>query len=515
MAPALEMRGVEKRFGPTHALRGVDLDLREGEIHALVGENGAGKSTLVKVLSGAVVPDAGEVTIRGARYRPGDPLAALRRGVAMIYQELTLAPRLSVEENATLGFEPVRAGFIRREHRRAAVRAALSRLGHGDLPVTARVGTLSTGLQQIVEIARALLHRPTILIMDEPTSSLSTEDARRLFDVVRRLPDDGVTVVYISHLLEEVRQVADRCTVLRDGRVVATAPAASTAPETIVEWMIGRRLEEMFPRVAHEPGEPVLDIGALSGARQRSRGDKAAFADVSLTLRRGEILGIAGLVGAGRTELVRAVYGLEPVAGGDIRVLTASGAILRGTRPPDRVRQGLGYLSEDRKAEGLAVRRSVADNITLSRLGPYTRLGWLSRSAQRRGAAAWTERLSIRTTGPGQPVSSLSGGNQQKVALARLLHQDADIFLLDEPTRGIDVGSKVEIYRLMGEAAARGTAILFVSSYIPELLGVCDRICVMSRGRLGPAYLRDAVSENDLLFEAMGGREAGSPEGAA
>jgi ribose transport system ATP-binding protein len=492
------MTGVAKRFGSTQALRGVELELRPGEVHALVGENGAGKSTLMKVLSGAVRPDAGRMTLDSQPYAPRGPLDARRRGVAMIYQELALAPHLSVEANVMLGLEVSRLGVLRRSEHRRRVREALAVLEHGEIDPDSPVAGLSTGAQQLVEIARALLIDVRVLVFDEPTSSLTQEDARRLFRLMRRLRDRGVTLVYISHFLEELREVADRFTVLRDGESVGGGLVSEFSEERIIELMVGRSLTDQFPRVPHTVGAPILELTDLAGV-ELPRG-------VSLTLHRGEVLGIAGIVGAGRTELVRAVFGLDPVRRGAVVV---KGVGVGGLGLRQRMERGLGFLSEDRKQEGLALAQSIVDNLTYSRLGPYGRLGWLNLWRRRQAAQGWLSRLSVRCAGPEQAVGELSGGNQQKVALARLLHQEADVLLLDEPTRGVDVGSKAEIYRLIGELAAQGRGVLFVSSYLPELLGVCDRLAVMSRGRLCPARPVEAWSPEQVMAYATGAE--GSP----
>ena len=496
-APLLQMRGIRKRFGSTVALDGVDLAVQRGEVHALIGENGAGKTTLMKVLSGAIEPDSGEMTLDGRPYRPGNPARARRLGIAMIYQELTLAPHLTVEDNVTLGLE--RGPLLWRRRVRPRVREALAILHHADIAPTRRVGDLSVGAQQLVEVARALFTNAQILVMDEPTSSLSQHDMEALFAVIRRLRENGVAIVYISHFLEEVQQVSDRFTVLRDGRAVGTGAVAGTSIPAIVELMVGRKLNDMFPQVAHAIGEPVLELDGLWGATLPE--------GVSLTLRRGEILGLAGLVGAGRTETLRAVYGLEPVRFGRIRVATFGGAPDHGRRPAQRLRQGLGMLSENRKEEGLAVRLSLADNMTLSNLRDFTRWGVLRPRRQREAAAHWMRQVDIRARAPRQAVYDLSGGNQQKVALARLLQQDLDVLLLDEPTRGIDVGSKVQIYRLIGDLAARGKAILFVSSYLPELLGVCDTLAVMHRGRVSAVRPARQWTEHAVMSYATMGEE--------
>ncbi len=471
----LVMTDIYKQFGSTQALRGVDLAVRAGEVHALVGENGAGKSTLTKILSGAERPDNGHMLLGGKPYAPLGPLAARRLGVAMIYQELTLAPHLSVEANVLLGLEPTRCGFLRRVEGRRRVRAALDVLEHPEIQPGSAVNELSPGAQQLVEIARALLMDVRVLVLDEPTSSLTQADAQRLFALVRRLRDRGVSIIYISHFLEEVQQIADCFTVLRDGRSVGGGPIGDFATERVIELMVGRSLAQQFPRVPHGLGDPVLELDGVFGERQ-PRG-------VSLKLRRGEILGIAGIVGAGRTEMLRAVFGLDPVRAGRV-VVTAHQGRRPGSSPSRRIEQGLGLLSEDRKNEGLVLTQSIADNLTYSRLRPYSRFGFLNLPRRGRAVRDWLERLRVRYRVPAQPVGQLSGGNQQKVALGRLLHQEADVLLLDEPTRGVDVGSKAEIYQLIGELAARGKAILFVSSYLPELLGVCDTLAVMARGRL-------------------------------
>jgi ribose transport system ATP-binding protein len=499
--PRLRMTGVRKAFGATCALDGVDFAVQPGEVHALIGENGAGKSTLMKILSGVHQPDAGQIEIDGQPYRPSNPLEARRQGVAMIYQELALAPHLSVAENVLLGVEPVRAGFAgggRLDHGAAEglTREALETLGHSEISPRAVVGSLSIAAQQLVEIARALVTRARIIVLDEPTSSLTRRDVERLFEVVGKLAGQGVSIVYISHFLEEVEQVAGSFTVLRDGRSVGSGSTVKTGREKIIHWMVGRELKEMFPRVPHEPGECILSLERLAVGK--------SVEEATFELRRGEILGIAGLIGAGRTEMLRAIFGLEPIARGRVRLAAFEGP----ASPARRLGQGLGLLSEDRKNEGLAVRMSVEDNVVLSRLGRYAKFGWLGGNALRQGAAGWIEKLGIKTAGPDAAVESLSGGNQQKVQLARLLHHDCDVLLLDEPTRGIDVASKVHIYEWIGRLAAAGKAVLFVSSYVPELLGICDRIAVMHRGRLTAPAAAESWDEHSIMVAATGAGKA-------
>lgn len=474
MTPRLRMTGIRKSYGPTTALRGVDLELQPGEVHALIGENGAGKSTLMKILSGAERPDAGAMELDGTAYRPTGPQQARGRGVAMIYQELAICPDLSVEANVMLGQERSGTGLLSKSANRAAVESALMQLGHPRIRPDAPVADLSPAERQVVEIARALVGSVQLLVLDEPTSALTQEDAQRLFELIRRLKGQGVTVVYISHFLEEIEAVADRFTVLRDGEAVGGGRVGEVTRERIVELMVGRTVTEQYPRIPHTLGEPVLEIRDLSG-EELPQG-------ASLTLRRGEILGIAGIVGSGRTELLRAVYGLDAVRSGSVKVGTYSG---ERTSPKERITQGVGMVSEDRKAEGLALELSIADNIALSRLD--STFGFLSRSRLREMVGDVLTRFGVKHRDPAQPVGDLSGGNQQKVALARLFHQRADVLLLDEPTRGVDIGSKADIYRKVGEAAAGGKAVLVVSSYLPELFGVCDTLAVMCKGRLTAA----------------------------
>ena len=485
----LTLDGVQKSFGATAALRGVSLGVGEGEVHALIGENGAGKSTLMKILSGAHEADAGRIALDGAPFAPRNPHEARRAGVAMIYQELNLAPDLSVAENIVLGAEPSRLGWLRRGAMRDTARRALAELGHGDLPPDAPVRSLSIAEQQLVEIARALAGEPRVMIFDEPTSSLTQADAERLFAVIARLKARGVSVIYISHFLEECRRVCDRFTVLRDGESVGTGALAETPMAEIIRLMVGREVSELYPRIAHTPGETVLRVDAAAG---ESGG---------LSVRAGEIFGLFGLVGSGRTELLRRIFGLDAMAAERITIF---GREETSASPSRRLAQGVGLLSENRKEEGLMLQRSLAENLTATRPVAHRGSGWLFRGRERSLTREWISKLSVRARDPGQAIGELSGGNQQKIALGRLLHHDAKILLLDEPTRGIDVGSKAQIYRLTGELAAQGKAVLFVSSYIPELLGVCDTIGVMCRGKLAATRPAAEWTEHTLMEAAIG-----------
>jgi ribose transport system ATP-binding protein len=487
------MADIRKSFGPTRALDGVSLEVAVGEVHALVGENGAGKSTLMKILSGAERPDSGTMTLSGRDYRPRNPHDARVRGIAMIYQELALAPHLSVEANVMLGLEEHVCGFVRRRTHERRVRDALALLAHPEIRPDTLVSRPSPGARQLVEVARALVSHAEVIVFDEPTSSLTHEDAEHLFALIGRLKQHGVSIIYISHFLEEVQRLADRFTVLRDGRSVATGPVAGTTLRDIIDHMVGRTLGDLYPRTPHAIGEPVLRARHLAG--------EVLPRDAYLTLHRGEILGIFGLIGAGRTELLRTLFGLDPVRGGEVLL---HGRAETAATPRRRIIEGVGMLSEDRKQEGLALTQSLADNVTYSWLRPYLWAGWLRLGRRRQAVRHWLGRLGVRYRDPEQRVAELSGGNQQKVALARLLHQQADVLLLDEPTRGVDVGSKAEIYQLIGELAAQGKAVLWVSSYLPELLGVCDRLAVMARGRLGAARPVGEWTRQDIMAQATG-----------
>ena len=475
----LDVIGIVKHFGATTALDGVDFSVRAGEVHALVGENGAGKSTLMNVLSGAIRPDAGTMRIDGRPYAPTSALDARRSGITLIHQELSLAPHLTVTENILLGAEVARWGWIDHADSRRRTLALLERLEHTDVDPDTPVRDLPLPAQQVVEICRALAADARIVLMDEPTSRFQREDVARLFRLVRQLAAQGIAVVYISHVLEEVREIADRYTVLRDGRTVDTGVLSATTDEQIVAHMVGREMARLFPeRPARTLGDVVLSVADLAAPPR--------LVSATFDLRRGEILGIAGLVGSGRTELVRALFGLGGSTSG--RIVVNGNAVDARNAPAARLRQGFGYVSEDRKGEGLALPLSVADNLTATRLAAFSRRGgWIDLDAQQRGARRWIDALGIRARSPDDAVRTLSGGNQQKVAIGRLLHQDAEVLLLDEPTRGIDIGSKAQVYEIISRCAEDGKAVLVVSSYLPELFELCDRIAVMNRGRLSPA----------------------------
>jgi ribose transport system ATP-binding protein len=473
----LRLRGIRKRFGATAALDGVDFDVSGGEVHALIGENGAGKSTLMNILSGTFAPDGGEMFLDGAPYAPSGPADARRHGIAHIHQELALCPHLSVAENIFLGIEPSR----REMHTRAA--RLLEEFGRGEVDPSRRAGDLPLADQQVVEICRALAFDARVLLMDEPTSSLQRADVERLFRLIGKLRERGVAVIYISHFLEELREIATRYTVLRDGHSVSAGALAAVSNEELIAAMVARSVETIEHAKTTIVGEDVLL--SVRNLAAPPRVHSATF-----DLRRGEILGIAGLIGSGRSELIRAIFGLLRTSGGEVS--------RRGT---------IGYLSEDRKGEGLALQLSIADNVTMSRLGTCARAGWIDLRRQNAQAEEVMRRLRVKAAGPRSAVMRLSGGNQQKVALGRLLHQDADILLLDEPTRGIDVGSKADIFAEIAQLAREGKAIVVVSSYLPDLFAVCDRIAVMCRGRLSEAKATAEWTPDMVMQTAIGGSE--------
>ena len=494
----LHMRGISKRFGVVEALKNVDLKVRKGVVHALIGENGAGKSTLMKILSGDLQPDAGDMTLYDRPYKPDGPKQARRAGVSMIYQELTLAPHLTVEENITLGVEKHRFGILQHQWRDAA--EALALLGHAGVDLKTPVQRLSIGMQQLVEIARSLLLRSRLIVMDEPTSSLSGEDTRKLFSAIRRLREQGVTVIYISHFLEEIQEIADDYTVLRDGESVASGAIKDVTLQDIVTGMVGRSLDEMFPGTPHKIGDVIFS------ARDIQRPPRVR--NVSFDLHAGEILGIAGLIGAGRTETLRAIFGLDGGASGIVHIQGKDFALRQGHTPGAALKAGMSMVSENRKEEGRAVNLPIRDNISLSSLKRFADgIGRLRLAKEIKAVAAHAAAVSMKYNDLLDPASALSGGNQQKVVLARVLMDGSAILLLDEPTRGIDVRSKVEIYRLIGSLAARGFGVVMVSSYLPELFGICDSLAVMYRGVLSPVRPITEWTEESVMSRATTGKE--------
>jgi ribose transport system ATP-binding protein len=497
--PILEMRHVSKTFGPVKALNGVNLDAFGGEVHALVGENGAGKSTLMKVLAGAHVADrGGEIRIDGQPVHIDNPLAAKQHGVAIIYQELALAPNLTVAENIYLGREVAHGGLANRQAMTAGCADVLGRLGASFGPRNL-VSDLSIAERQMVEVARAIHARSRILVMDEPTTALSAGETRRLFEIIARLKGEGLAIIYISHRMAEVYELADRVSVLRDGGYVGTLTGPDIRPETIVRMMVGRDLSSFYKKQhsgAVWRGKVALTVKGFGDGRRVKR--------ANLEVHEGEVLGLAGLVGAGRTELARLIYGSEQPHYG---VVELAGRAVSFRSPSQAIDAGLVYLTEDRGAQGLFLDMSVSENINLGVIRRDSRLGWLDLPRGRQRAADAIKALAIRVAGPQVEVGSLSGGNQQKVLLSRLLETEPKVLLLDEPTRGVDVGAKSEIYRIIDELARRGVAVVVISSELPEIVGVCDRVVVMREGETVGEVGGDAgvaIAEENIMALATG-----------
>ena len=491
VVPALEMRGIDKAFPGAHALRGVDLDVARGEILGLVGENGAGKSTLIKILAGAYTRDTGEIRIGGEQIDAASPHEMIERGVGVIYQEPSLAPHLSVAENIFMGRLPTRRfGVVDWPRLVSDTEVVAQRLGL-DLQPWMKVGRLSVARRQMVEIAKALSRDARIIVLDEPSAVLADAELQGLFAVMRRLAERGVAFIYISHRLNEVFQITDRVTVMKDGRVVTTEPTRNLTPARLVRLMVGRDLADDAIPVAAHTDAPALVVRGLSRV--------GVLDAVDLSVHRGEILGIAGLAGAGRTEVLRAIHGADPIDAGTIEVF---GTPVRIDSPREAIRLGIGLLTEDRKGDGLMLQQSVAFNVTVSRLGDVSTAGVVSARRERATVLGHIARLSIRTPGPRAIVRNLSGGNQQKVIFAKWLHAQCRILLVDEPTRGVDVGAKREIHQLLRDLAARGVAIVMVSSELPEILAVSQRIMVMREGRVTAELARSEATEERIMAHA-------------
>jgi rhamnose transport system ATP-binding protein len=495
----VELHDITKSFAGVSALKGVSFDVRAGEVHALLGENGAGKSTLIRIIAGSHAPDRGELRVGGELVRFSSPRDARRRGIATVYQELLLFPDLSVAENIFLGNAPrTRFGAVDWKATRGQARALLDSLDSPDLDVDARVGGLSVANRQRVEIAKALSQNPRVLIMDEPTASLAHADVERLMAVVRRLRERGVAVIYVSHRMREIFDLADRVTVLRDGAYIGTRAIGEVTESTLVSMMVGRSIDQLFPKSDAARGRTMLEVKNLSYRR--------AFSDVSLSVRQGEILGLAGLVGAGRTEVALTLFGIRPATSGEIYV--------DGTRVtipnPRRARDlGIAYIPEDRGQQGLIRSQTIRENLSLAILDHLSRASFVDRSKETKHALEAIEHFGIRARGPEMIVRQLSGGNQQKVVLAKWLGAEPRILIMDEPTRGIDVGAKAEIHALMSRLAKEGLAIIMISSELPEVLGMSDRVLVMNRGRMVAAFDRSEATP-DAVGAAMT-RAGGEP----
>ena len=492
--PAMEMRGIGKRFPGVVALADIDLTLMPGRVHALMGENGAGKSTLIKILAGVYPKDSGDICIGGREVDIRTPRDALRLGVKVVFQEIALIPEFTVAENIFLGRHPTdRIGSVDWRTLRRDAAALFARLGFAVDP-GARARDLPLSTQQMVEIARALAHDARIVVMDEPTSSLTPREVDLLFAVIRRLTALGIAVVYVSHKIDEIFAIADTVTVLRDGRHISTKPAAEHTPDSLIQDMIGRRIDVLFPRTHHgASGAVALSVRGLSTA------DK--LRDVSFEVRAGEVLGFFGLLGAGRTELAKAIVGFDPIRSGEISV---AGRRLQPHDTSVGVALGIGLLTEDRKSEGLMLGQSVQHNMTVAALGSLARAGFVDGKRERSAAQSFVDRFRVRTPSLDAPIKNLSGGNQQKVLLSRWLLRGLKVIVVDEPTRGIDVGAKAEIFALIDRLAGEGHAVVLMTSEMPELLGLSDRIAVMANGRIAATMTRGEATQENVLSAAIG-----------
>ena len=491
----LEMRSISKRYPGVVALEDVSFTVRPGEVHALVGENGAGKSTLMKILAGAESRDAGEIFLNGEPIHVDNPHHALALGINVIYQEFNLVPHLSVAENIYLGREPAARvpGFINFRRLYGQAQETMDSLGVA-VDVHQEVSRLSVAQQQMVEIAKATSRNSTIIVMDEPSATLTEYELANLFALIRELQSRQVGIIYISHRLEEVFQIADRVTILRDGRHVSTMDVSDTNRDELIRLMVGRELKESIPKRAAEVGEVLLEVRGLTR--------EGEFQDISFEVRRGEVLGIGGLVGAGRTEVARAIFGADRLDSGEI---FWKGERVRFRSPREAIEKGIGLVPEDRKTLGLILNMAVRENITLANLDLLSVLGFVRRRQERKETDEFIRSLGIRTPSGEQEVRNLSGGNQQKVVLAKWLFTQSQLLIFDEPTRGIDVGSKVEIYELMNKLTAQGDAVIMISSELPELLGMSDRILVMHEGRIGGELSREEATQEAVMRLATGG----------
>jgi rhamnose transport system ATP-binding protein len=491
--PLLVLDSAAKSFGAVKALIDGSVTLLPGEAHALLGENGAGKSTLVKILAGVHRPDSGTLTVDGEAVEFSGPADAKSAGVAIIYQEPTLFPDLSVAENIFMGRQPVGRGrSIDRRAMNADARAIFARLGVVLDPARPARG-LSVADQQIVEIAKALSLDAKVLVMDEPTAALTNVEVQRLFEVMRTLRASGAAVLFISHRLEEVFASCQRVTIMRDGRFVRTAPIEDLTIDDIIRSMVGRDLDSLFPKTPTTPGDVVLEVEKLSR--------EGAFSDISFTVRRGEIVALAGLVGAGRSEVARAVFGIDPITSGTVRVL---GKVLPHGSPQAAMRAGIALVPEDRRQQGLVMDLGIDQNMALASLGRLRRHGLIRRSAEQKLAGTWAQRLQLKFGRMKNPVSTLSGGNQQKVVLGKWLAREPALLIIDEPTRGIDVGTKAEVHRIIDSLVAQGTAVLMISSELPEVLGMADRVLVLHEGRMTAELTREHATEDAVMRAASG-----------
>ena len=491
MEHLLEMKGIEKSFNTVQVLHGVDLSLRPGTVHALMGENGAGKSTLMKALAGIHRCDKGTITIKGQQVEIQSPRHSQELGVAMIHQELSPIPEMTVAENIFLGREPGKGPFVDYEKMYRQTRGLLESL-KVEINPKARVGTLKVADQQLVEIAKAISFNAEIIIMDEPTSAITDKEVDNLFELIADLKKQGKGIIYISHKMDEIFKIADDITVLRDGTYINTWEAAEIDNNTLIKNMVGRELTEIYPKTQADIKDVILEVKDFSLSNK--------FKDISFRVRKGEILGIAGLVGAGRTELMHALFGLDRPESGEV-IFEGKNVHIKKSR--DAINKGIAYVTEDRKQEGLVLEMSIAHNITLSSMKELSRGVFVRQSEERRIVKEQIEKLRIKLNSPRQMVKSLSGGNQQKVVLAKWMMKNPKLLILDEPTRGIDIGAKSEIYKLMCEYVEKGNSIIMISSEMPEVMGMADRILVLSNGKMGGELNKSEFSQEHIMQMAV------------
>lgn len=492
-APLMELRGITKRFPGVTALSNVSLSIHTGEVLALVGENGAGKSTLIKVMTGFHQMDEGEILIDGAATTFTHPNQAIDAGIACIYQELSIVPDIDVAKNLFLGNWPKKGVFLDNRTMYRKAKEILGRI-HLDVDPHVKASSLSIAQQQMLEIGRALTRDARIIIMDEPTSSLTDREADILLELVMQLKREGVAIIYISHKLDEVMQVSDRATILCDGKNVATVETKDVTREKLIEYMLGRPMDDMYGKQEAELGEVLLSVDHLTR--------KGVFSDVSFQARRGEVLGFFGLVGAGRSEIMRAIFGVDAYDSGTISI---DGKPVTIANPVQARRHGLALVPEDRKKEGLALRLSILNNMTMVKISEINHLGFIDKKIQRSLADQYVKEIRVKTPSVNQLAGNLSGGNQQKVVIAKWLMEDPDILILDEPTRGIDVGSKAEIYEIIYEIAKKGASVIVVSSELPEILGICDRIITVAEGKITAEFSGKTATDKEILAAALGG----------
>lgn len=491
----IQMKGIHKAFGSNQVLSGVDFDLREGEVHALMGENGAGKSTLMNILTGLHARDKGTILIDGKETYFANPKEAERQGIAFIHQELNIWPDMTVVDNLFIGKEMSSTwGLLKSKEMKALAIEQFKRLSV-DIPLNIEAGQCSVGQQQMIEIAKALLTDTKVIIMDEPTSALTEREIQTLFEVIQSLKKEGVSIVYISHRMEEIFEICDRITVMRDGRTVDTKPIPETNFDEVVKKMVGRELTERYPARNPTPGEVVLEVEHATR--------KGSFEDVSFSVHQGEIVGFSGLMGSGRTEIMRALFGLDRLDQGEVRMF---GKKVEIRKPVDAVNHGIGFITEDRKDEGLVLDFSVRDNMVLPSISGFTKKGIISTQSEKVFVDALIKRLQIKTHSAETAAGNLSGGNQQKVVIAKWIGIGPKLLILDEPTRGVDVGAKREIYQLMNELTGHGVAIIMVSSELPEVLGMSDRIVVVHEGRITGELTKAEATQEKIMTLATGGQ---------